>query len=55
MFMLEMSMDPRIRIALGIVLAAIGIVLHQVVVAAAGGIFLLLAGGQWLQRRRGPR
>jgi len=25
------------------------------VVAAAGGVFLLLAGGQWLQRRRSPR
>jgi hypothetical protein len=54
MFMFGMSMDPRIRIALGIVVLVIGIVLHQVVIDAAGGILLLLAGGQWL-RRRSPR
>jgi hypothetical protein len=54
MFMFGMSMDPRIRVALGIVVLVIGIVLHQFVIDAAGGILVLLAGGQWL-RRRSPR
>lgn len=55
MFMFGVSVSPRIKVVLGIVMVAIGVALHQVVLAAAGGVFVLLAGGQWMLRRRSTR
>jgi hypothetical protein len=55
MFLFGVSVDPRIRAALGIVALVIGIVLHQVVLAVVGGILVLWAGAQWLQRGRSSR
>jgi hypothetical protein len=55
MFMFGVSVDPRIRAALGIVVLVIGVVLHKFVVDAIGGVLLLWAGAQWLQRSRSAR
>jgi uncharacterized membrane protein len=55
MFLFGMSVDPRIRAALGIVALVIGIVLHLVVLDVIGGVLVLWAGGQWLQRSRSNR
>jgi hypothetical protein len=55
MFLFGVAVDPRIRAALGIIALVIGIVLHQVVLGVIGGVLVLWAGGQWLQRSRGGR
>jgi energy-coupling factor transporter transmembrane protein EcfT len=53
--MFGMSVDPRIRAALGIIVLVVGVVLHQVVLSVIGGVLVLWAGGQWLQRSRSSR
>jgi threonine/homoserine/homoserine lactone efflux protein len=55
MFLFGVSVDPRIRAALGIVALVIGIVIHQEVLGVIGGVLVLWAGGQWLQRSRSAR
>ena len=55
MFLFGIQVSPRIRAALGIIALVMGIVLHQVVLGAIGGILVLWAGGQWLQRSRSSR
>jgi hypothetical protein len=55
MFLFGVAVDPRIRAALGIIALVIGIVLHQVVLGVIGGVLVLWAGGQWLQRSRSAR
>jgi hypothetical protein len=55
MFMFGMSINPAIRAALGIVVLVIGIVVHTVVLDAAGAVLMLWAGGQWLVHRRSAR
>jgi hypothetical protein len=55
MFLFGVSVDPRIRAALGIVALVIGILVHQVLLGAIGGVLVLWAGAQWLQRSRSNR
>jgi hypothetical protein len=55
MFMFGVSVDPRIRAALGVIALVVGIALHLVVLDVAGGFLVLWAGGQWLQRSRSTR
>jgi uncharacterized membrane protein len=52
MFLFGVSVDPRIRAALGIIALMIGIGLHLVVLDVIGGVLVLWAGGQWLRRSR---
>ena len=44
------NIDPRIRIALGIAAIALGIVLHQIFIAAIGGFLLLTAAYRLVKR-----
>jgi hypothetical protein len=55
MFLFGMSVDPRIRAAVGVIALVIGIVLHLIVLDVLGGVLVLWAGGQWLQRGRSNR
>jgi hypothetical protein len=55
MFLFGVSVDPRIRAALGVVALVAGVVLHQVVLGVIGVVLVLWAGGQWLQRSRSSK
>jgi hypothetical protein len=46
--------NPAIRAAAGVVLLVIGIVLHSVVLDAAGAAAIVISAVQWLHRRPGP-
>jgi hypothetical protein len=45
---------PAIRAAAGVVLLVIGVVLHSVVLDAAGAAAIVISAIQWLHRRQGP-
>jgi len=47
------SIHPAIRAAAGVVLLAIGLMLHLVVLDAAGAAALVISTVQWWQRRPG--
>jgi hypothetical protein len=58
--MLLGAVHPAIRIALGVVVLAAGVVLHKVLLDVAGAAVILIGAGQWLYRTRrggpqGPR
>ncbi len=45
---------PAIRAAAGVVLLVTGVVLHSVVLDAAGAAAIAISAIQWLHRRQGP-
>jgi hypothetical protein len=45
---------PAIRAAAGVVLLVMGVVLHSVVLDAAGAAAIVISAIQWLHRRQGP-
>ena len=49
------SINPVIRAAVGVVILVIGLVLHKVVLDAAGAATIVLSVVQWLHRRRGTK
>jgi hypothetical protein len=51
--MLLGTVHPAVRVALGLVLLAIGVVLHKVYLDVAGAAVIAVGAGQWLYRRRG--
>jgi hypothetical protein len=55
LFGMSGSINPAIRAAVGVVILVIGLVLHKVVLDAAGAAAIVISVVQWLQRRRGTQ
>jgi hypothetical protein len=55
--MLFGTVHPAIRIALGVVVLVVGVVLHKLILDVAGVALVLTGAGQWLYRTRrtGPK
>ncbi len=55
--MLLGTVHPVVRAALGVVVLAIGVVLHRVYLDVAGAAVIAIGAGQWLYRQRhsGPK
>ncbi len=55
--MLLGTVHPAVRAALGLVILAIGVILHRVYLDVAGGAVIAIGAGQWLyrQHRTGPK
>ena len=47
--------NPAIRAAAGVVLLVIGLLLHRVILDAAGAAAIVIGAVQWLHRRQGPQ
>ena len=43
---------PVVQILGGIVILVIGVAMHTVIIAAIGGLALVLGGARWLRKRR---
>ena len=49
------SINPLIRAAAGVAILVIGLVLHRVLIDAAGAAAIVISAVQWLYRRRGTQ
>lgn len=47
--------NPAIRAAAGVVLLVTGLLLHRVILDAAGAAAIVISAVQWLHRRRAPQ
>jgi hypothetical protein len=47
---LFLNVDPKIRAILGIAVLVLGIVLHQVLIAAVGGFLIVMAAYRLVKR-----
>jgi hypothetical protein len=47
--------NPAIRAAAGVVLLVIGLLLHRVILDAAGAAAIVISAVQWLHRRQGTQ
>jgi hypothetical protein len=50
--MLFGTVHPGIRAALGVVVLVVGLLLHRVILDAAGAAVVLIGAGQWFYRWR---
>lgn len=48
-----LGVPPAIRLAIGVVAVALGLVLHLVWLALVGAVVIVVGAAQWFYRRRG--
>lgn len=51
--LLLVNVHPAVRIAIGLVVLVIGVVLHKVLIDVAGAVVVAVGAVQWFYRRRG--
>jgi hypothetical protein len=52
MLLFGLKIHPAIRIAIGVVVLVVGVVLHRVIIDAAGAAVMLIGAAQWTSRSR---